>query len=488
MEDQINAVAPLPNPVMEMVTATVEIQSGPNGIIEIVGEETAQMVNGEVEAPPPIQEPPRQTPPPPQPAPPKLFNMDLERMHLELYKDRYLTPQAFLDDVGKMVHNADVRMHEDPDRLYRAQAMFTAAEVSIQDFDPQFRLECERMAVRERQRRQERKEQQRASQEAEATAANGSNGEYAPGTRRSARQNGEKVDIRSIGDPSLIERRLKRHRSNEASNDSQASGEENNGEGRSNKRSRVASVEQEQVDGLASNGVRFADDALPPPLTPQRPLPLQEDELRLLQSELQAQYSHPPAPSGLATLLNPVTPEASSTPSHQLGAITFGVAPLPMMHQSYDVPMPFAQPMELPSTPIKRTPPTVALPRAPSLEILETLSEPVASTSTLPADVPEIYVAEPEPEPMEVEREPTPLPDFHIDEFSVTRLKTSLCDHTSHLSVEQLEQLRATCLSCVWRHRSEWNRDALIQELQSVIEEFVEEIRADEDSSYMDRA
>ncbi|KAG6811138.1 hypothetical protein H0H93_014568, partial [Arthromyces matolae] len=72
---------------------------------------------------------------------PPLFDIDLEKMQLELFKGRYLTPQDFLDDVGKMLHNADVRSYEDMDRLYKAQAMFTATQVSIQEFDPQFRLE-----------------------------------------------------------------------------------------------------------------------------------------------------------------------------------------------------------------------------------------------------------------------------------------------------------------------------------------------------------
>ena len=81
------------------------------------------------------------------PPPPQLFDMDLERMHLDLYRSKYLTPDDFLTDIRKIVHNATVRVEEDPERLFRAQAMLTAAEVSIQDFEPQFRMECERMAV-----------------------------------------------------------------------------------------------------------------------------------------------------------------------------------------------------------------------------------------------------------------------------------------------------------------------------------------------------
>jgi hypothetical protein len=32
---------------------------------------------------------------------PKLYDMDLERMHDELYRGRYCTPQDFFDDVAK---------------------------------------------------------------------------------------------------------------------------------------------------------------------------------------------------------------------------------------------------------------------------------------------------------------------------------------------------------------------------------------------------
>lgn len=36
------------------------------------------------------------------------------------------------------MHNAEVRMYEDPERLQRVQAMYTATEVSVQEFEPGF--------------------------------------------------------------------------------------------------------------------------------------------------------------------------------------------------------------------------------------------------------------------------------------------------------------------------------------------------------------
>ena len=76
-------------------------------------------------------------------------------------------PQDFLDVVGTIVHNADVLSHEDLDRLYKAQAMFTVAQVSIQEFDPQLNVECEQMTVRERKRRENLKKEKEKGREKE---------------------------------------------------------------------------------------------------------------------------------------------------------------------------------------------------------------------------------------------------------------------------------------------------------------------------------
>jgi hypothetical protein len=108
-------------------------------------------------------------------------------------------------------------MHEDPDRLFKANAMLTFAQVSLHDLEPQLRAECERMAGRERQRRAERREARAKEKAAAQAIAHGNgNGTYAPGTRRSTRNNGQHLDI-EITDPLLLERKLKRQRSRERS-------------------------------------------------------------------------------------------------------------------------------------------------------------------------------------------------------------------------------------------------------------------------------
>ena len=100
--------------------------------------------------------------------------------------------------------------------------------------------------------------------------------------------------------------------------------------------------------------------------------------------------------------------------------------------------------------------------------------------------VPRTPVPEQQPEPMVViERTPTPLPDFVINEDEVAQLKADLRDKTDPLNVEELEQLRAACLALVWKHRSEWDRSALIRELRQTVERYVDEVNLDDmDSPY----
>lgn len=80
------------------------------------------------------------------------------------------------------------------------------------------------------------------------------------------------------------------------------------------------------------------------------------------------------------------------------------------------------------------------------------------------------------PPPPPPPRTPTPLPDFHLDEGLLSQLQGSLRANTATLNVEQLEQLRATCLAAVWRRRADWDRDTLVRELQDLVSDFVEDM------------
>lgn len=439
---------------MEIVSSTVEVHTTSNGVTEVVNETRTQQI---IEQPIDNQAQ-QQLAIPPEPP---LFDMDLERMNVELYKSRYLTPDDFLDDIRKIVHNANVRINEDPERLFRAQAMLTAAEVSIQDFDPQFRMECQRMAVRERRRRDEH----RRSKEKEKAVPNGQT--YAPGTRRSARHNGQEPDVQLVDDLTQLERRLKRQRSNEAA--ATPSGDEN-GE-RATKKSRTEGEDGEGPEATAngpqsptSNGrsmsVRFADEVEQLASSSSQPdgmLPIPEES-----------GSDGPRRSGFdPALLNPLPSPIDAPPA---GPIDPPDNPFtPSRSRTLDHPVSRGE----------SVPPVSELPTEAGIIV-----EGDQPMDTQPVEVPVTGEAPeaPQPEqPMEVERSPTPpLPDFHLDENLLTELRSYLQDSTSLLNIEQLEQLRATCLALVWNHRSEWDRTSLLNQLKATAREFVEEVSLDE--------
>ncbi|KAG6910179.1 hypothetical protein DXG01_012628 [Tephrocybe rancida] len=399
---------------------------------------------------------------------PPLYDVDLEKMHSELFKGRYLTPQEFLDDVGKMVHNAHVRSHEDMDRLYKAQAMFTAAQVSIQEFDPQFRLECERMAARERKRQEEDQKSKVGVEDKDKGKVPEDNG-AANGARRSGRNNGQQPEL-GITDPVQLERRLKRQRSNEATSDSHAS-EEENGESRDAKRSKMVVDEEQDPMNIISpapvlhNRVHFApelDQVAQADGAPDQSTDMVVDDVPLAQIR---------QPGGFDPfLLNPM----SSPDVEKTFAGEGPEAPSFLEQKNTSPPAPML-PTD-PSNPFLTSEPSVTPflassmpPRAPSAQRSRTrTSSPEAINNAGPSA--------PSPMPMIIERTPTPLPDFHIDSVLVAELQCYLGDETGALTIEELEQLRATCLGCVWRHRTEWDRDALVKELLDVVKDFVTEV------------
>ncbi|KAH8115640.1 AAA-domain-containing protein [Phellopilus nigrolimitatus] len=350
-----------------------------------------------------------------QPPEPRLYEVDLESMNADLYKGKYLTPNMFLDEIGKMVYNAEVRAYEDRDRLNKAQAMFTAAQVSIQEFDPGFRLECERMAGRERKRRE-----QRRAEKGKSRAENG-----AP-VRRSARNYGLQPE-HGITDPLLLERRLKRqhpagnwcalHRT-------------------------VDDMTQTPSRTNTSNG-HFFPQAHLTPIT-----------------EVNSEPRH----AGFdPNLLNPLSPQLR-LPSVQSLIAAESSNGLPVASSSS---VGFEQNF-LANNAVDSNPHT---PPADNTEPLNILLDP----SLAPEET--------SPVPMEIERPRTPSPPpppFHVDETLLTELEAKYVSETEQLNVEQLEQLRATSLNCIWRHRQEWDRDACVHELFGVISDFAEEAALDD--------
>ncbi|KIM42662.1 hypothetical protein M413DRAFT_70190 [Hebeloma cylindrosporum] len=528
-----------------VTTAAFEIhtqRNGPNGIIDITGDMSpighdGAAMNGIIEQ----QQIMQQAPP--------LFDMDLERMQTDLFKGRYLTPQDFLEDVYKMVHNAEIRAHEDQERLHKAQAMYTAAEVSIQELEPQLKLDCDRMAPRERQRREERR------REKEKRKAKEVNGMVPPvGARRSARANGLQPEL-TLTDPVKLERRLKRQRGEDVSDSHGSEAEAHamtgvNG-GRDAKRSRLVDEyddDRDPLDTLASSRpgtatrhpvVRFATQIIEPmaPLMEvpqhqqqQHPYQHQPDHLPPHPFSHQSPYQPPhyyQQPQGQhfsdqmvvdeypprrvagfnPALLNPILPSPNfpgapfaPPPQPNNGPFHFPTSsdpsdpfhsqPHPQFHSQHvpqhNNPPPMSMLQLLARTP---TPPPFSQlqsviqqeqvlpppppPQPPSLPERFPTPLPEASTSSSSA----VVLPEPTPMVVVVERSPTPpLPEFHVSQFLLSELCQLLKDRTGGLSVEQLEQLRATSLGTVWRHRKEWNRDALVEELLKDAKEFIEEV------------
>ncbi|PCH41735.1 AAA-domain-containing protein [Wolfiporia cocos MD-104 SS10] len=460
-------------PHIEVVTTSVEVATNPNGVVEVTEEERTEQVVDQPQAngvngvhEPAVAALPA---PPPQPMP-QLFDMDLERINLELYRDRYLSPEDFLNDIRKIVHNADVRMQEDPERLYRAQAMLTAAEVSINEFDPQFRLDCQRMALRERKRREEyrrNKEKEKAAEENTATQEQV--------LRRSTRHNGQPLEI-SITDPLKLERKLKRQRSTSAA---ATPSEDENGE-RTQKRARAVADEDGTEDPVDVVGqpmspgrlaaVRFADEVGR----------LQEASTSRQANEIDVAPIAPVSPhkadGSIQALLNSsvstaLEPQVHDNPSDVMVSTPLsGVPPIAMVDPGNPEPNPFLV-LDASPVPEKQAGPS----------ILQSPSCPTDLEDT-PLAAPEVQTEQfaSNDVPMETEREPTPLPEFIVNETMLENLYYTLRDSTGSLNVEQLEQLRATCLGCVWRHRSDWDRTALMQELTQVVQEFVEEVSLDD--------
>ena len=510
-----------------MTVTTTEIRT--NGVMEV---DTAEHVNGII----PIE--------PALPPEPQLYKVDLEKINLDLYKDRYLTVQDFLNDIGKIVANAEMRAHGDTDRLHKARALYTAAEMNVQALDPYLRQECERMAVRERQRREEaKKAREKANGEAIA------NGVQAPAQpRRSARNNGQQPEL-GITDPLLLERRLKRQRSHDPNGgDSHGSEEEGNAD-RTSKRTRVDGDGNDEHDPLDLVGptssqirpaVRFANDVAGDE-TPTRKstTPFEFGRMSALtpiaeRVESEADVMHdgdvraPSArrPGGFnPDLLNPVSePPLPSLQNYMLNASAReqgreGVAQNGMEEDAMGEAVPETSPgivplqlpqianhhLDVPSAPsgsrVRSPTPThvsgvvpvvppgleVGAQRSGTITPVPAVVVPVPEQDTMAVDIAEQPVnpdAQRPPSPMQIELQRTPSPPpppFHVDETLLAELETSFVDHTGNLSVEQLEQLRALCLGNVWKHRQEWDRDPLVKELFEVVKEFVEEVRIDFD-------
>lgn len=471
---------------------------------------------------------------PPTPAQePQIFPVDLETVNADLYKGKFLTPRMFLEEVEKMVHNARIRELEDRDRLNKALAMYTAAEVSIQEFDAGFRLECERMAERETRRREQRRAEKRKSRQASREqSVNGNVSATENGVlRRSARANGQAPEI-NITDPLLLERQLrgKRARSQDPNGETMPAEPSDD---RDLKRSRLETVmevdnedgERDELDILGKG----PNSSVPRPIPSRAAIhiePLDEDMDALYQTPSKPHntnnsFSTQSRTGDLSRILNstsPIEPMPDLTrfrqptdssqntqgiaPSSSYNQLQpFGVdgtdggisTPLPSVPSSFAispaqytrrfVPEPDPQivgPLtpNHPHTPHRVSPIHIDPPDGQTIDASGSSS---AQQPLPPLDNGSFTSGQEESATMETtpirEKTPSPPPpDFHVDETLLKQLEESFVQHTDHLNVEQLEQLRATSLNCIWKHRQEWDRDACVKELFTVITDFAQDV------------
>ena len=380
-----------------------------------------------------------QVQPPTQPRPPPL---DLDRIYVDLYGGKDLARQHFINDIHNMVNDAAARVNEDLERLQKAQAMLIAADVSMRDFDARFKLECQRMAECERKRRDE-------SMKGKNVVARdvGQSGTSAPGTSASARRAGRQPEM-SITHPPPLE---KRARSGGRPGGSPESSEESRaeGSGQPKKRPRTMLTDENDRDSVDTPG----------PTPSQRPNPptirRADDELPATPNQSQPPTSTPP-PSVGAPPTSDAHPMVIDAPAPTRPSVALldpscsGSNPLPLPSLEEDVKRPVTlAPLPNGTTctstsddhdvPIPPRPRTTA--HAPSRT---PTVQPPPDTDALPSREPT--------------RSATPLPEFHVDNASLLNLQHQLRTRTRQLSVEQLEQLRARCISSI----SQWDFDSML--------------------------
>ncbi|KAG8935873.1 hypothetical protein FRC02_005872 [Tulasnella sp. 418] len=523
---QIPPAAPAPAP--QTIPAEV------NGIIDVDGDMT--MANGHT------AEGEHNVPPAP-PRTPRFYDVDLEKMHVKLYYGGFLTPKEFMNDLVRIVANAEVEP-VDNERLFKAQFMYTGARTAILSWEPQFNVECERMASREYERRRQR--EQRKGKSKVGNKVPSVDEPYAPGTRRSARNNGQEPEMPYHSDPLQLERNLKRQRGEDwivgpTGSDKESAGEQPSTPKRirtSEEVDRAVQVQQSVVDGadmpgpqqslnmegdhlnnvheaphvdsvaMSSRNVRFAAYLGQPNLhaesshiTPNGIPAHTGEDSHLHDSELASQPLHldwsqalplatePAAHSSVAPNFlhlgessgndHPTSGLPTSSASHSTLISSFESShlsadhhipnPMSISHisetnqhfQHNAVPPPTD--IDLAMSTQENPPPRIDV----TMDDPNSQQEMVSTTAASPPQSP------PPSTP------PPPPPSFHVNTELLAQLETQLLDRTSMMNVEQLEQLRAMLLSCIWQHRADWDREILLRDMVALLEDFERDITAD---------
>lgn len=434
-------------------------------------------------------------------------NVDLDSMHMDLYKGFYHTPDDFLADILRIQANAEINalLENDAEAPVKAGQMLNHSKVMIdQTFDVQFKTDCARMAERMAEREKNRPEGEKkgkgkgkgkavvSEREAiAAAAAAGGGGRYGTRSRGIAArvETDGPVELPDIG---ALERGLKRSR---------REGEDSHAEDEGPAPAKKA----KGVDGIEDDDdARGEDDEDAQPVA-------STSQLNGIHAAgpstngFEDSFNHVPLPA--LTLTNSLLPDSFPL-GHQLAP------PMPVGGNPDLDDMEFAGPLDdLPPLPDLNSLPlsslqgglfpstsSLAIPHLPeagpstNVHFAEnaTLVEPEAEVAVATAVERESTPANPtsdggapipdpaprEPSPIIVDPPtPEPLPDFVLSPLGLESLVRELGEETDGLNVDQLEQLRAACYDIIWRGRKEWERDGMVDEIRELAREFVEEVR-----------
>ncbi|PWN18178.1 AAA-domain-containing protein [Microstroma glucosiphilum] len=334
-----------------------------------------------------------------------IWTMNLERMQRRLYHNGYLTIGNFLDDLDKIVANAEQAQEVDMERMVRAHQMRNLAVVLLEQYiDINFRVECEGMAGRQLAREKEKREAEEAAkksvEEARAAGKNPEPPRRPSGERFSARVQGQQPEHRHPVDVSAIERNSgKRSRTSSARN----SGIEGS------ERKRARSALMNEVDQMVAQGqLGNAGDAADKVTESQTTNGNAADPLGQPTEDVVE------AVSGLGPV---VVPSQTSTVAHTNG------------------------------------------------ESVAAGAEPLGTQDAASLSVPS--------EPLALQAHPP----FVCPPLELDHLRNHLLAASKMFNIDQLLQLRAACFDGVWKRRADWDRSAMIQELEGLADKVEKAVR-----------
>ncbi|KAJ4374129.1 TAT-binding protein-like protein 7, AAA ATPase [Neocucurbitaria cava] len=73
--------------------------------------------------------------------------------------------------------------------------------------------------------------------------------------------------------------------------------------------------------------------------------------------------------------------------------------------------------------------------------------------------------------------EEEPKPQLILDETMLTELHRNLVSSTSGCSLEQLEQINASLMDAIWKHRADYNRNVVLQQVKEAFNVIIEDIQ-----------